>query len=100
MRSTWPLAFTDPPRPLAIGTGAAIGRAHPAETSGKDIGRALAFWAGSDSYLEAIAAAGSRRINLDGSDAGEVEESHRVHARIRLAERMAARRAERKGAAS
>ena len=31
-------------------------------------------------YLEAVAADGSRRFNLDGSDAGEVSPEHRAHA--------------------
>jgi hypothetical protein len=92
MRETWPAAFAEPLRPLALGAGALIIRARPPERSHKDIGAVLRFYTSSDSYLAALACEGSRRVGLDGTDAGEVEEGHREHAAKRLAERRAKRR--------
>jgi ProP effector len=98
MRSQWPAAFAEEPlRPLAVGAGAVIARARPQGKTHSDIRAALRLYVGSDPYLEALAAEGTHRIGLDGSDAGEVEESHRLHAREQLAERQAKRR-EPKGA--
>jgi hypothetical protein len=93
MRATWPAAFAEPVKPLALGAGALITSARPEGRSHKDIGAAIRFYVNSDGYLEALASGGARRIELDGGDAGPVEEGHREHARERLEERMAKRRA-------
>jgi ProP effector len=94
MRETWPAAFPDPPRPLAIGAGALIAKARPPGRSHKDIGAAVRFYVNSDTYLEAVRD-GVRRIHLDGSDGGEVTEEHRLHARKQLEQRQAGRRDQR-----
>jgi ProP effector len=90
MRETWPAAFGEPLRPLALGSGAAIGKARPEGRSHRDIGAALRFYVNSDAYLEAVRD-GVRRIHLDGSDGGEVTEEHRLHARKQLEQRQAGR---------
>ena len=41
-------------------------------------------------YLAAVAAPGSRRFNLDGTDVGEVSDDHRVQAAATFAEKLAA----------
>ena len=41
-------------------------------------------------YLAAVAAPGSRRFNLDGTDAGEVSDDHRAQAAATFAEKLAA----------
>jgi hypothetical protein len=51
-----------------------------ATTSLSTIGRFFAAWVRWGAYLEALAAPGSRRVNLDGSDGGEVDEARRAHA--------------------
>jgi sRNA-binding protein len=87
MRTQWPMAFSDPPRPLAIGVGKIIA----AGKSRSDISAAPHFYTNRDDYLESLAREGMHRVGLDGSDAGPVEDSHREH-RERLEKREASRR--------
>ncbi|HET9123133.1 MAG TPA: ProQ/FINO family protein [Acidiferrobacteraceae bacterium] len=72
------------PRPLAIGCrqqiAAALGKAE------HRVGQLLwDKWLNRLDYLAAVAAPGSRRLNVDGSDAGEVAKEHRTYAAARLA---------------
>lgn len=90
LRTRWPHLFTSP-TPLAKGINkviaAEMGSAAP---SHQVLGRALGYWTRSQVYLEAVAA-GTRRMELDGSDAGEPIEDERRHAREVLAQRKAQR---------
>lgn len=76
------------PRPLALGTYHHVAAALPDLSHGA-VSRLLQRWTKRLNYLAAIAAPGSRRFNLDGSDAGEVSDEHRAHAAERLAEKSA-----------
>jgi ProP effector len=91
LRQTWPAVFTEPHKPLAIGSGRTIFAARPPELSHKAVKRALYAHCGSNAYPEAIIRSGLRRVGLDGSDAGEVTEEQRSLARQRLEKRMAKR---------
>jgi hypothetical protein len=78
------------PRPLALGVNWQVAQAlgiHPRLIEG-----ALARWTDRVNYLAALADPGSRRFNLDGSDAGEVDAEHRQHAADELAAKMAVTR--------
>lgn len=80
LQARFPVAFDKPRRPLAVGIREEI-RAHigPEAVADTALHQALASHTGRASYLQAVIAAGSRRIHLDGSDAGEVsEESRRI----------------------
>jgi ProP effector len=91
--ATWPKAFGGlEMRPLALGAGATILELRPPWASKKDMAAAMAAWVRSTAYLESIARDGSRRVGLDGGDAGEITDEHRAHARAELEQRMAARR--------
>jgi hypothetical protein len=88
MRAAWPVAFAaDPVRPLALGAGTLVRGARPPGVPRKAIGRALRRYTDSDAYLAAVAREGSRRVHLDGTDGGPVEEAHREYAAARLEER-------------
>jgi hypothetical protein len=89
----FPIAFADEVKPLAVGVGTPIARARPESVSYAAIKRAMYFYVNSDPYLQALAREGSRRIDLDGADAGEVRAEHRSHAIKKLAQRVAERRA-------
>jgi len=90
MRTRWPHLFTSP-IPLATGIkkviAAEMGSAAPPH---QVLGRALGYWTRSRAYLEAVAA-GTRRVALDGLDAGEPTEDERQHAREMLAQRKVQR---------
>jgi ProP effector len=90
LRTRWPHLFTSPV-PLAKGINkviaAEMGSAVPPR---QVLGRALSYWTQGGTYLEAIAA-GTRRVALDGLDAGEPTEDERQHAREVLAQRKARR---------
>lgn len=90
LRIRWPHLFTSPV-PLAKGINkmivAEMGSAAPPR---QVLGRALSYWTQGRPYLEAIAA-GTGRVALDGSDAGEPTEDERQHAREILAQREARR---------
>ena len=77
-------------RPLALGAYTAL-RAASLGWSARRTGWFLAHWTKRPRYLKAVAEAGSRRINLDGTDAGEVEAGHREHALASLAARRSRR---------
>ena len=83
LEATWPLAFRSPIRPLAIGAGLEIA-AHPSGGFTADERHAaLRAWTGRWDYQKAITA-GRLRVKLDGTDATEVTEPEREHARERL----------------
>jgi sRNA-binding protein len=71
---------------LAIGVGTLVTKARPEGMSQRDVAVALRFYTTGYSYVAAMAASGSRRFHLDGSDAGEVSEEHRQKARERVEE--------------
>lgn len=79
-------AFGDPPRPLAIGVDRQIRDALGGRYRRKAIGRVLAWWTRLPEYIAAVAA-GGQRINLDGSNAGDVSEAHRKKAVEQLTRR-------------
>ncbi len=98
----YPNCFTSDPariRPLAIGIQQAL-RADLAndpelqDTPGWLVRQALAQYVRRPRYLKAIVEK-QRRVNLDGSDAGEVDDQQQAHAEQQLAE-IEARRAARK----
>lgn len=75
------------PVPLVVGVDHQIAAAlgiHPRHVEG-----VLTRWTNRMNYLAAMAAPGSRRHNLDGSDAGPVHDEHRADAATKLAEKMA-----------
>ena len=86
LRTRWPHLFTSPV-PLAKGINkviaAEMGSAAPPR---QVLGRVLGYWTRGWAYLEAVAA-GTCRVALDGSDAGEPTEDERQHAREVLAQR-------------
>jgi len=76
------------PLPLALGINQDIAKAlgiHPHAAQA-----VLARWTNRMNYLAAVAAPGSRRFNLDGTDAGEVSDDHRAQAAATFAEKLAA----------
>jgi sRNA-binding protein len=95
LRALWPLAFGAEyePRPLALRVGRAILEGRPPGMSKRDVKAAIAAHVGSDLYLKALIREGSRRVNLDGTDGGEVAAAHRAYATKKLEQRMAMRRA-------
>ncbi|MCF7992242.1 MAG: ProQ/FinO family protein [Thiohalocapsa sp.] len=88
LRGEYPVLFAEP-KPLAIGVGRELARLRPEGVSHTGIRRALRAWTRRTGYLRALAADGSRRIGLDGADAGPVSDGDRQHAREALAERAA-----------
>jgi hypothetical protein len=70
MRSMWPQAFAEEPmRPLAFDAGKVISASRPKGVSNRDIDAAIRFYTGGDTYLETLAAEGSRLIlQVDEAD--------------------------------
>lgn len=97
----YPQCFTRDPnklRPLAIGIQKDLRRELDADPDLKEtpnwlVRQALALYTRSISYKRAILE-GRQRINLDGSDAGEIGEQEKAHASTEL-EKQQALRAER-----
>ena len=83
LRGVAPEAFCSPPRPLAIGIDRQIRDLAGASVSKRDLSWCLRWWTSTPAYLAALAHGGPR-VNLDGTIAGEVEPSHREHARREL----------------
>ncbi len=98
----YPHCFTRDPkavRPLAIGIQHKLREELAADEAFKDtpnwlIRQALALYTRSGAYLNALIEKRTR-INLDGSDAGEVTDQQQAHARERM-EELKKRRAERR----
>ena len=88
LRARWPAVFSAPV-PLAVGIQHEI-KASLEEVGvpAVGLGQALKHWTQGTGYLAAVAA-GQRRRHLDGTDAGEPDETHREHARAILAQRAA-----------
>ena len=88
LRERWPALFAAPV-PLAIGIERKIQHSlGEARLPKMRLRRALHCWTRRTGYLYAIAE-GRHRQDLDGSDAGEPDEGHRVYARELIAERLA-----------
>lgn len=87
----WPALFTTPV-PLATGIARAI-RAELGyvEVPTAGLGRALHYWTNAPGYLAAVAA-GEKRRNLDGTEAGVPDEAQRQFA-TEIMEQRAARQA-------
>jgi RNA chaperone ProQ/FINO-like protein len=89
LAAMYPIPFNmHAPLPLALGVTQDIAKAlgiHPHAAQA-----VLARWTSRMNYLAAMAAPGSRRFNLDGTDAGEVSDEHRAHAAAIFAEKMTA----------
>lgn len=81
LKATHP-AFALPPRPLAIGIRYSLATAHP-EIHPHALRIALARWCGRPDYLKALMAGGPR-FALDGTPCGEMTETHRASAVLRL----------------
>lgn len=79
-------AFDDSPRPLAIGIDKQIRYALGGRYGRKPISLVLAWWTRLPDYLRSVAR-GRPRVNLDGTVAGEVSESHRAKAFEQLKKR-------------
>lgn len=75
----------DAPKPLAVGIHKQLYPiAELVRMSRRALRSFLARWTSREAYKRALAEPGSSRVNLDGSDAGEVSEQHREEARQRL----------------
>jgi sRNA-binding protein len=71
------------PMPLQIGTYRALRARYPGAKA-KPLGRWLAHWCRSRTYLEMIVA-GAVRYDVEGQPAGEITELERAHAQAQLA---------------
>jgi hypothetical protein len=88
LRQTYPVLFSWPPRPLAIGIGKAIAEAgQAAGVKRAHVHAAMRFHVRSRRYVDALAADGAMRFHLDGTPAEPVGEGDRAEARRVLAER-------------
>ena len=76
-RVRWPGAFSDPPKPLAIGIHSAIRAAMP-DVSATAVHAALRWWTGRRAYQRALTEAGAARINLAGEMVSPVTEAPRL----------------------
>ena len=79
LKTTFPLLFGYPPKPLAVGIGKLIWPvAKDAGLKRCDVGAALHYFTRGQSYLEALAADGAMRFGLAGELVGPVEPEHRT----------------------
>jgi hypothetical protein len=78
-------AFAEPPQPLAVGIRSQIVELVGGQYEEWLIAKLCRWWTGRPDYLRAVAE-GGRRINLDGSQAGEVTASQRAYAAQKLDE--------------
>jgi len=76
VRQTFPLAFSDPPKPLKIGIRQDLAR----EVGEADAMLILRRWCRRGKYREVVAAGGPR-IDLNGNQADEVSDEQREFAR-------------------
>lgn len=84
MRATWPAAFTEPPKPLAVGVHRAIQEsAVEAEIQAAVVKAALATWCNRMSYLRSVAGRG-HRVTLDGAPGELVTPEQSEHARQKI----------------
>lgn len=60
----------------------------PKTISHTTLSHARRLWCGSERYLKALAAEGSRRYELNGTPAGAVSDEHRAAAKEELAKRL------------
>ena len=72
--------------PLALDTKAQLTQAHP-ELGAKAISAALRYYTGTTAYLKSAQNA-SHRYNLQGQEAEEMKEEHRLYAATTLKERF------------
>lgn len=72
LRETFPAAFTDPPKPLAIGIIQSVLKSGRWPLSGKQARRALYHWTQQPAYQDALVP-GAPRYGLDGAEQGKVE---------------------------
>ncbi|AHK80563.1 hypothetical protein M911_01615 [Ectothiorhodospira haloalkaliphila] len=86
LKSTWPQAFSEPPKPLTVGVHKQIREvAREAGFSGITVRAAFAGWCNRLSYHVAVAD-GSHRVNLDGSQAEAITAEQQQHARGKILE--------------
>lgn len=86
LQARFPVAFGKPRRPLVVGIREEIRAILPVEELPEQrMQQALASHTGRITYLQACLADGARRIHLDGSDAGEVNDEGRRIAGEKLA---------------
>jgi ProQ/FINO family len=78
-------AFSEPPRPLAIGIDKQIAELVGDQFERWVIVKVLRWWCARPDYLQALAG-GGERIHLDGSSAGEISDRDRAGAEQRLVE--------------
>lgn len=81
------MAETGRALPMTFGLGRILGREAEGHTAKRRIGGALHRLAFSQRYLEACAAAGAMRHDLDAFPVGPVSETHQAFARAELARR-------------
>jgi hypothetical protein len=86
LQDHWPVAFCDPPVPLAIGIHHQLRKALGTSRHYSAIATALGWWTNRSDYLAAVAR-GEPRRGLDGTVAGEVSEIARELARRELVSR-------------
>jgi hypothetical protein len=77
LQARWPHLFTYA-QPLAIGIWIPLSAAVEEEISKKELRKFLRWWTRRPPYLAAIER-GVRRLNLDGSDAGEADAGERIY---------------------
>lgn len=96
--STFPAAFTDPPRPLAIGIHDDLRKQVPANISKTSVRWFMSSWTRAWGYRPALAAGGPR-YGLDGKPAGMVTPEQQEYAREGM-ERIKASTARRQASTS
>ena len=87
-------AFSEPPRPLAVGIRSQIVELLGDQYEPWLIAKLCRWWTGRPDYLTAVAE-GGHRINLDGSQAGEITASQRAYAEQKLDQWQRRKEAER-----
>ncbi len=96
LRTSFSVAFGFPVLPLAVGVGKDIeARAAAAGLKRSAIKAALRYRTSSRAYIEAVAAEGATRFDLDGQAVETVSGEHQAHARASIAAMAAARPARR-----
>jgi sRNA-binding protein len=86
--TAFPDLFKDPPVPLPIGFRLMAAKQRPEGVSLNGLQRALHRWTNSKGYLQALAAEGSMRHDLNGNPVEPVTDKHRAVAAMQLRRRL------------
>jgi sRNA-binding protein len=89
LKSKWPKAFSDPPRPLGVGITASIiaqmNRPYYHKTQ-EEVSNAMEWWTRQPQYLKSCTV-GAIRVNLQGQPVGSVSEAEAQFAAAELVRR-------------